>query len=55
MRVHLDLMNKDHYIDRRGVDPAVAVAVVVDGEEMLVATRLYFMYHQQAFPVMVFD
>lgn len=55
MRVHLELMNKDHYIDRRGLDPVVAVAVVVDGEEMLAATKLYFMYHQQAFPVTVFE
>lgn len=55
MRVHLELMNKDHYIDRRGRDPVVAVAVVVDGEEMLAATRLYFIYHQQAFPVTVFE
>lgn len=55
MRVHNELMNKDHYIERRGIDPVTAVAVVVDSEAMLAATRLYFMYHQQAFPVSVFD
>lgn len=55
MRVHTGLMNRDHYLDRRETDPVVALAVVVDGEAMLAATRLYFMFHQQAFPVSVFD
>ena len=55
MQVSMELMNKDHYRERRDTDPVIAIATVVGGETMLAATRLYFMFHPQPFPVGVFE
>ncbi len=53
--VNLELMNRDLYRDQRSSNALRALAVVTDSEEMHTASKLYFLYHQQAFPTRVFE
>lgn len=55
MRVNLSLMDMDLYRDQRLANTLRALAVVTDSEEMHTASKLYFLYHQQAFPTRVFE
>lgn len=55
VRVNLELMNMDHYRHQRSSNALRALAVVTDSEELHTASKLYFLYHQQAFPTQVFE
>ncbi|MEO8589623.1 MAG: hypothetical protein ABI432_09655 [Flavobacteriales bacterium] len=55
MAVNLPLMNEDHFREPRPKENIRAMAVVTDSEEMLTASRLYFIYHQQPFETAVFE
>ena len=47
--------NEDHFRATRDRSCILALAVVTDSAQMHTASKLYFMYFQQAFPVKVFD
>ena len=55
VRVNPAATNTDHFRDDRAKGNILALAVVTDSAQMHTATKLYFMYFQQAFPVKVFD
>lgn len=55
VRVNPSATNTDHFRDHRTKGDILALAVVTDSAQMHTASKLYFMYFQQAFPVKVFD
>ncbi len=55
LRANPELMNMDHYRDHRSSNALRALAVVTDSQELHTASKLYFLYHQQAFPTQVFE
>lgn len=49
------LTNEDHFRSTRAKSHIVALAVVTDSSMMTTVSKLYFMYHPQAFETKVFE
>lgn len=55
MAINPALMNDDHYRDLRRKGTIRALAVVTDSQALHMASKLYFMYHPQAFATRIFE
>lgn len=53
--VNPPVTNVDHFREARERGCILALAVVTDSAQMHTASKLYFMYFRQAFPVQVFE